>query len=107
MSFKISGLGELSKQLKELEKEANKLEGSQSIPFSELFHTNFMNKYTNFNNIDEMFEKSGFKCTSNEDFEKIPDSEWNDFVKNNTNFSNWENMKSTAGKEYVANQLGL
>lgn len=43
--FKVKGLDELQKQLKQMERAAKKLNGRQEIPFSDLFTPSFMRKY--------------------------------------------------------------
>ncbi|MFB3766582.1 MAG: hypothetical protein ACE14P_15240 [Methanotrichaceae archaeon] len=66
-----------------------------------------MNKYTDYSSIDEMFDASGFKVESNEDFDKIPVDKLDKFIKEHTKFPTWEKMIGTAGEEYVIHKLGL
>ena len=54
-----------------------------------------------------MFQASGFTIESQEDFDKIPDDEWDTFIKNNTRFPNWGEMVGTASSEFAARKLGL
>tara|TARA_B100001750_G_C15247948_1_gene466302 strand:+ start:63 stop:374 length:312 start_codon:yes stop_codon:yes gene_type:complete len=102
MSVKIdtSGLDALQKRLK-------KLSNTKSIPFEEMFSPSFMRSNTRFSNIENMFEASGYKVETEEDFEQIPDKEWNEFISSETKFKSWDDMIHAAGGEYVAKQLGL
>jgi len=47
MGYKIKGFDELEKQLKDLGKRAEELDG-EKVSFDELFTTSFMKQYTNF-----------------------------------------------------------
>jgi len=44
-----------------------------------------------------MFERSGFKVESQEDFAAIPDEAWDDFICTNTSYFNWREMLQAAG----------
>jgi hypothetical protein len=45
---------------------------------------------------------AGFPDT---DFESIPDAKWNRWIKQNTNFATWNDMKSAALKAYMTGRL--
>jgi hypothetical protein len=107
MGVKISGLDELSKKLKKTEPKAKELEGGASVGFGELFNESFMAKYTNFSTIDEFFDYSPFKIEIEEDFDNINPEELDQYVRDYSRFEDWEDMKGTAGTEWVAKQLGF
>lgn len=107
LKFDDSGLRNLEKKINDLDKKQKENGGSVSIPFTELFNDKFMIENTQFQTFDELFEKSGFKIESQEDFKNIPDDEWDIFIKENTKFDSWQEMYSEAGTKYVASQLGL
>ena len=73
----------------------------------ELLTPGFLAKHTRFLSKDEMFEASGFNIQTAEDFEKIPDEEWDDFVQQSTPFATWNDMLSAAGAEWVQKKLGF
>lgn len=75
-SVKVTGLDKLSKQLKKMEKGAEELNKTKQVPFDELFPVSFMQKYTSFSSIDKLLESGGFNATSQEEFESIPDDEF-------------------------------
>lgn len=105
--FKVNGLDELQKQLKQMERAAKKLNGKQEIPFSKLFTPAFMRKYTSFSSFDELMEAGGFHAETSEEFEAIPDAPFDAHVAATTKFSSWEDMLGEATEQYVAKQLGF
>lgn len=105
MGFEIKGLDDFQRNLKNLQKNMQKLHGKREVSFDTLFAPAFMRKYTKFSSIDELFEKSGFKVDSNEDLEKIPDAPWDEYIAANTRFRNWKEMLDTAGKAYGEKQM--
>jgi hypothetical protein len=102
-----SGLEELKRKLKKIEENGEKLEGQNSVPFTEVFPVEFMKKYTEFSSIDDMFNKSPFKIDSDEDFAAIDDKKWDDFIKTSTKFQTWEKMQEEAAVEWTKKQLGF
>jgi hypothetical protein len=54
-----------------------------------------------------MFERSGFKVESQEDFAAIPDEPWDDFIRSNTSFFNWREMLQAAGAAWAKSKLDL
>lgn len=106
MDIKIDTSG-VEKKLKDLENKARKLEQGTNISFEEMFNPQFMMKYTQFSNFDEMLNKSGFKVETKEDFEAIDDSEWDEYVQKTTQFTNWQEMLNEAGALWAAKQLGF
>ena len=106
-SVKITGLEDLEKQLKQMEKGAKELSKEKSISFESLFTDSFMRKYTSFTSMGELLNAGGFKVESQEDFEAIPNAEFDRHIAANTKFKTWENMLDEATSQYVAKKLGL
>lgn len=106
-SFKITGLDKLEKQLKQMEKGAKELSKTKHVSFGELFPASFMRKYTSFSSMDELLNAGGFKVDSQEDFEAIPDVEFDKHIAANTRFKNWEDMLGEATSQYAAKKLGF
>ncbi len=90
---------------KELEKKLASLQEEEAVPFEVLFDDTFMQNYTSFQNIQELLKNSGFTISSNEDFQKVPDQEWNEYIQKVTEFPNWEEMKQTTGVQYMKKKL--
>jgi hypothetical protein len=94
-------------KLRDLQSKAEELDGQHSVSLSELFPDEFMLRNTEFPSVDSMFEASGFKVESSEDFAAIPDDEWDSFVQERTRFTSWDEMKNAAVKEWAARRMGL
>lgn len=107
MTFKITGLKEFQKKLEKLERKAETLHGEHEIPFSELFNSYFMQRYTNFSTMEELIEAGGFKVESAEDFKTLPDQEWDAHIAKATRFANCQEMMEKAGAEWAKKQLGF
>lgn len=105
--MKINGIDKLSKELSRLGDNAKKLSKKDSVDFSELFNRKFLSKHSSFSSFEDLVDKSPFTINSNQDFEAIPDDEWEKFITENTDFSSWEDMKSEATQEWVAKELGF
>lgn len=105
--IKFEGFNEMRRKLDDLAKRAESIHGTQAVPLGELLTPGFLAKHTRFLSEDEMFEAGGFKVETAEDFEKIPDEEWDEFIRHNTPFATWSEMLSTAATEWTQKKLGL
>jgi len=106
-NFKMEGFDELKKKLDNLQKNISKLEGEYQVPFNELYDRDFIRRNSNFDGIEDMFQKSGFTINSEEDFKKIPDAEWDNFISKNTKFKSWKEMNKAAVANFTKKKLGL
>ena len=102
MSCKITGLD----KLKDLQHRAEALEGEHQIPFSDLFNSGFMQAHTKASSFEEFLTQGGYGTTK-EEFEAIPDVEFDEYVKNNTDFESWLDMQKAAGAAYISKRLGF
>lgn len=107
MSVKIAGLKELQAKLKKLGARAQKLDGTQNVPVSELLTSRFLEGCSRFSSVDELFKASGCKIESPEDFKAVPDDQWDAFIRTNTSYSNWKEMLGSAAKEWTKKRLDL
>ena len=105
--LKIEGLEKLQKELENLSRKAEELDGKHSVPVSELLTDSFISKHTKFSSAEEMFNASGFKIETQEDFTAIPDAEWDNFINSVSSFENWQSMLAEAGKEWAVKKLGF
>lgn len=106
MSCKISGLDKLQKKLQDIQHRAEALEGEHEVSFAKLFDDEFMRQHTKASSFEEFLIQGGYGTTK-EDFEAIPDTEFDDYVRSNTDFDSWLDMKKSAGAAYVSKQLGF
>jgi len=105
--LKITGLDEFQDMLNDLAQRAESLSGTQNIPLPELLTPDFLSRCSHFQSADALFEASGFKIETPEDFAAIPDAEWDEFIRANTSFATWEEMLGKAGGEWAARRLGF
>lgn len=103
----MKGFDELERKLNDLADRAKRLDGTHNVPISELLTPGFLAGCSRFASADQMFQASGFKIESADDFKAIPDAEWDMFIKNNTSFGSWQEMLQAAGAEWTRKQLGL
>lgn len=98
MDFEIdtSGFDELKGKLEELD-------GSNRVTLPELFPQEFMENYTEFEDIEKFLEKSGLQIESREKFIDISD----DFIKSSTQFEDSEDMLTEGYKKWAKEQMDL
>jgi hypothetical protein len=106
-SMEVHGFDQLDKQFKQMEKAANKLDGTNEVPFGDLFPISFMRKYTSFSSMDELLIAGGFKVECQEDFEAIPDDVFDCHIAKTTKFKTWEDMLNEATSRYISQELRL
>lgn len=99
----MSGFDEVSKRLSDLSRRAHELDGQHSI--EELMPPAFISRSSTFASVKELFEASPFKTESGEDFEAIPDDEWDDFISKHTSFASWQDMQESAATEWAEQRL--
>lgn len=95
----------LNKIQEKISNEASRVSGD--ISFEVLFNPNFMSKYTSLKSMRELFEAGNYEINSKEDFEAIPEDEFNEHVKKYTKFSSWKEMYTKAGQEYIISNFKL
>lgn len=100
---KSEGFNQLQKNLRDLEKKAKQLNGSNSVPLDKLFSDAFMASHSEYASFQKLVDSASLEIDSNED---LKTEEWNKFVEENTLFNSWEDMYSTAVTEWAAKQLG-
>ena len=105
--LEVKGLDELQRRLKDLSRRAENLSGTHSVPLTDLLTPEFLAGCSCFGSADQMFEASGFKVESKEDFEAIPDADWDSFIRGNTSYASWDLMLGEAVKEHMARELGF
>ncbi|MDC4870754.1 hypothetical protein OHW09_09780 [Acinetobacter baumannii] len=103
MSIKITGN---TNGLKQFTKNAEKLDGQQQqVSLGAIFNEGFIQSQTDFESIDDLFAKAGFKVESEEDFAAIPQEAIDAFVKEHTKFNSYTDMYRLAAAEYMSKQL--
>ncbi|MDD4287502.1 MAG: hypothetical protein PHO20_00855 [Candidatus Peribacteraceae bacterium] len=100
--FEIKGLDKAMRMLERLQHNAATLDGTHRVPMNKVFSPAFMRAHSRFPSFQAMLDASPFKDV---EFEKIPDAEWDIYVRTNTSFSSWEAMKDKASTEWIDAKL--
>lgn len=105
--LKITGLDKLQRQLRDLSNRARALDGTHQVPFDELFSPDFMQRHSSHADFESLLKAGGYEVNSQEDFEAIPDEEWEEHIRRHTQFSSWQEMQETAAGAWMTKKLGL
>lgn len=89
----------------QLKKNISELSNTDSVQLYDLMNPNFISNCSQYSNFDELIEASGFKVKSKEDFEAIPDQEWEQFIQNNTSYKSWIEMQRAARVSYTKSKV--
>lgn len=106
-NFEVYGFDKLEKKLKQMENAAKEMDGVNEYSFEELFPPAFMRKYTSMQTIEEFLDNCGFPANTNEEFEAIPEDDFDIYVRDKTSFSSWENMQEKSAEELIKRRLGF
>ncbi|ATF13529.1 hypothetical protein A616_16565 [Brevibacillus brevis X23] len=107
MSIGLEGFDEFRKQLKDMQKAAQELDGKHNIPLPDLLTDSFISENTSLSSLQELLDNSGFKIETTEDFEAIPDAEWDEYISSVSEFESWGDMLRSAAEEYALKKLGF
>ncbi|WP_455931523.1 hypothetical protein [Priestia aryabhattai] len=107
MGVKFNGFDELNERLNDMSNKADELNGENQVELGQLLNEGFMQANTNFDSLNDMFEKSPFDIKTSDDFEAIPQGQLDEFISNHSKFSSWNTMLETASTTWVAKQLGF
>lgn len=95
----------ITSNLDQMKKNLEELSEIKEISFGELFNESFLASCSSFNNVQELFDKSGFKVESMDDLAAIPDDEWDEYIAKHTTYSNWNDMRNGAVANYTSQRL--
>lgn len=93
------------KSLEKLADNLKNLDRKQSVSLEVLFNEGFIQTHTDFESIDDLFEKAGFKVESEQDFAAIPQEDIDAFVREYTKFDSFTDMQHQAATEHVRKQI--
>lgn len=80
------------------------LSNPKDIPLKEIFTNKFMEKHTKFKTFNDILSNSNIDI--DEDFYKSSESmEWEEFIKENTAFNSWDEMKKEAIGLWIKDKL--
>jgi hypothetical protein len=106
MGSEIKGLKDVQKRLKEFERKAQEMDGSD-VPLTDIITDEFVQRCSNYSSLSDLIDASGYSVESQEDFAAIPDEKWDGFIREKTSYQSWEEMLNAAGQEYMKKHLQL
>lgn len=98
-------MDDFSKQMSDMANRVKNFEGKHETSFGEVLTDNFMQRYTDFQNVSVFFDAVGIKTT--DDFDTYPDDKLNAFVSLHSRFSTFQQMLDKATDEYISRQIGF
>ena len=101
----MGSIDDTIKQLKRMQENLKKVDGTNTYTFKELFNDEFVSQHTKFSNISDFLEPSGLDFSSQEAFRNIDINALDKYISENSDFSSWEEMKSVAGKQIIKKQI--
>lgn len=93
--------------LKNLQKKMSEMKSEQSVPLTELLTPKFIVSCSSFKNAQELFDKSGFKIDSPNDFAAIPEDAWDKYIAQKTTYKSWSEMLQAATIAWTKKKIGL
>lgn len=78
---------------------------TNEIPFEQLFTEEFMQLYTEFESFETLLEASHWDVEDEDDFEAIPEDEFDTYVDEHTDFPTWEVMNQTAAERFLEHRF--
>ena len=100
-------LADFADQLGEMADNVGELEGENNVALEDLFTEQFMRQHTDTVSFEEFIENSQWEVESQEDFEAIPEDEFDEYVDERSDFDTWEDMFGAAGTEWIAREIGF
>lgn len=83
----------------------NLADGEVNVPIHELLTPEFLQQHSKFRNVNEMFANSGFFIETAEDFARIPERDWDTFIRLKTSFATWKELSQAAGLDWARRQI--
>jgi hypothetical protein len=88
-----------------LKRNLEALQGTHQVKLGELFPPEFIQSHSKCSDLDGLFKAAGYDIQSIEDIEAIDDEQWDSFIKENTDFDDWQEMRSRAVADYTRKRL--
>lgn len=101
----MNDINESIKQLRKIQENLKKVDGTHTYTFKEIFNDDFVSSHTKYSNISDFLEASGLDFSSQEAFQNIDIEKLDKYISENSDFVSWEEMKSVAGKLITKKQI--
>ncbi|HLR91698.1 MAG TPA: hypothetical protein VK048_01395 [Atopostipes sp.] len=102
--MKMKGFKDIERQLKNIEKRV-KEEIDGKVSLEELLSEDFLKQYTEFSDLEDLFDSLPVKIESQEDLKNIDESKVDPVIKERTEFNSWSDLIQTAAYNYAKKKL--
>lgn len=99
----MPGLNNLIRRIRQIQSNAQTLDGIHQVPAGQLFNNAFMRTHTEFSNFADFSTASPCELRSDKDFEAP--AELDGFVRDRTRFSSWQEMFRQAVHDWAEQRL--
>jgi hypothetical protein len=101
-SCNVKGIDKVINKLKGIQSRMEELRGKHKVPLKELFNSEFLQKHTKFNTLEEIANKSGLSIEKEEDLDNLKK-----FIVENSTFKSWDGLLKAASACWVRKKIGL
>lgn len=105
MKLNQNDIQQMIQKLEKTKENLKAIDGAHSYSFKEVFTDEFVSQHTKFQNISDFLESSGLDFSSQESFRNIDVNQLDKYISENSDFASWEEMKSAAGKLFIASKI--
>jgi hypothetical protein len=89
--------------LKKLKENLEELSGTHQVPLSDVLTADFVSSHSPYADFDELLAAVG--VTTKEEFEALPDADFDAFLAANTEFESWLEMQKQGMAKYAKAKL--
>lgn len=77
-------------------------DNEEVVSLDDILCKDFLTKHSKFESFEDIISKSGVKLENADDYDNLfKDRKFNDYIKKNSDFSNYAEMLQAAGNEYL------
>ncbi|WP_338544707.1 hypothetical protein V6W80_15145 [Pseudomonas benzopyrenica] len=91
--------------IKQLQQNLSEIASTTQVPFLDLMSPSFISAHSRFDNFDSFARAAGYEVSTQEDLLAIPDEPWDEFVRQETSFADWNEMQHRALGQYLQAKL--
>ena len=100
----MTGLDAFEKRLRDYERRLKNLHRTSKLTMKDLLTARFLKKCSKFKSLQDLIAASTFRIDGESSFETIP-AQWDAFIRTNTSYASWEEMRQAAADEWIEKHL--
>lgn len=91
--------------LNKLISNAEQLNGGNLVPLGEILNEDFLQANTDFETVEDLFQKAGYQIDSQEDLDTVPQEDIDVFISKNTKYATFSELMADASNAYISKML--